>query len=154
MCVSMICWSLAYFCPNRVITRIKHVVNEFKCKKSQDKWNSIGGFKYFNICIFTPVRGKVSSLTSIFQMGWNHQPELVYDLVWCASLQLIVVGKVSQVKIYTWHFWTWCIRSLGLAPNRLGRRNMFFSTRRLPMSWNFQCNLRLKGFDSLYIIYM
>ena len=32
-----------------------------------------GGFKHF---LFSPRNlGKISNLTNIFQMGWNHQPE-------------------------------------------------------------------------------
>ena len=33
----------------------------------------VGGFKYF---LFSPLPGKISSLTYIFQMGWNHQLEM------------------------------------------------------------------------------
>ena len=44
-------------------------------------WNHnvylVGGFKYF--FIFTPIWGRWSNLTNIFQMGWNHQ--LVYRCV-------------------------------------------------------------------------
>ena len=35
-----------------------------------------GGFKYF---YFDPYLGKITILTNIFQMGWNHQPEFVKD---------------------------------------------------------------------------
>ena len=33
----------------------------------------VGGFKYL---YFHPYLGKISILTNIFQMGWNHQPDL------------------------------------------------------------------------------
>ena len=32
-----------------------------------------GGFKVLNICYFHPYLEKISILTNIFQMGWNHQ---------------------------------------------------------------------------------
>ena len=34
----------------------------------------VGGFKYFH-----PYLGKISNLTKIFQMGWNHQLVQVRD---------------------------------------------------------------------------
>ena len=38
----------------------------------QDKQELGGGFNFFN---FHPYLGKIPILTSIFQGGWNHQPE-------------------------------------------------------------------------------
>ena len=35
-----------------------------------------GGFKYF--CYVHPYLGKISYLSNIFQMGWNHQLEYIY----------------------------------------------------------------------------
>ena len=55
-----------------------------------------GGFKYF---LFHPYLGKISNLTNIFQMGWNHQPGYVY-------LQLPQKTKKQQqpnVGKYTLH---------------------------------------------------
>ena len=34
-----------------------------------------GGFEFFN---FHPYLGKISNLTNIFQMGWNHQPVIEF----------------------------------------------------------------------------
>ena len=46
--------------------------------KRQGKWNSTRW--WFQIFfIFTPIQGKVSNLTNIFQMGWNHQPVQVWS---------------------------------------------------------------------------
>ena len=42
-------------------------------KKTLGKTFLGGGFKYF---YFHPYLGKISNLTNIFQMGWNHQPGL------------------------------------------------------------------------------
>ena len=34
-----------------------------------------------NIFYFHPYLGKISILTNIFQMGWNHQPECKYMVI-------------------------------------------------------------------------
>ena len=40
-----------------------------------------GGFKYVLIIYFHPYLGKISNLTNIFQMGWNHQPVILSALM-------------------------------------------------------------------------
>ena len=48
----------------------------------------LGGLKYF-FGNFHPYLGKVSNLTNIFQMGWNHQP-VVY---WFEMLDILVLRQ-------------------------------------------------------------
>ena len=40
------------------------------------QWWLVGGFKYL---LFSPLPGKWSNLTNIFQMGWNHQLDEVLN---------------------------------------------------------------------------
>ena len=36
-----------------------------------------------NIFYFHPYLGKISNLTNVFQMGWNHQPDIIYSNHYC-----------------------------------------------------------------------
>ena len=40
----------------------------------------IPGWWFQIFFIFTPYLGKISNLTNIFQMGWNHQPEYIFGM--------------------------------------------------------------------------
>ena len=48
----------------------------------------------WNICYFHPFLGKVSNLTNIFQLGWNHQLDLFVRLLWSP----LVTENCSQVR--------------------------------------------------------
>ena len=67
-------------------------------------WSQMNIIKYspswwFQICfMFIPYLGKISNLTNIFQMGWNHQPEPVSHSM--ISLELFV----------SYHWWLSQIR--------------------------------------------
>ena len=55
-----------------------YVVTIINAKKCHPNPNLGGGFKYF---FFHPYLGKIPILTNIFQMGWNHQLEIVDTFV-------------------------------------------------------------------------
>ena len=50
-----------------------------------------GGFKYF---YFHPYLGKIPILTDIFQMGWNHQPDI------CVSCSVQMFGNIFRYLVY------------------------------------------------------
>ena len=69
-----------------------------------------GGFKY---CLFSPYLGRWSNLTSIFQTGWNHQPENLFDghPYFCSrwagdNLRLVDRWWLSPKSNPFW--WMWC----------------------------------------------
>ena len=78
----------------------------------------VGGFKYF---LFSPGSlGKWSYLTNIFQMGWNHQLDIIGWLSqWLTVLNFwgwcfFLVGKISRLNFYfvvLWGSW-WCSKRL------------------------------------------
>ena len=47
------------------------------CTKPRKACQTITGWWFQTFYIFTPIWGKFSNLTDIFQMGWNHQPDKV-----------------------------------------------------------------------------
>ena len=55
-----------------------HIQLTTSLKHFQDSFLG-GGFKYF---LFSPLLGKWSNLTNIFQMGWNHQLEISAPFPW------------------------------------------------------------------------
>ena len=54
---------------------------------TQKKKHLVGGFKYVYV---HPYLGKIPILTNIFQMGWNHQPAMVF--VYFVVFQLRILG--------------------------------------------------------------
>ena len=58
-----------------------------------------GGFKYF---YFPPYLGKISHLTNIFQMGWNHQLVMVSQKE--CQTRIAVVACVFLRKRLEFHF--------------------------------------------------
>ena len=61
-----------------------------------------GGFKYFS---FHPYLGKISNLTNIFQMGWNHQPD---DLI-----SFTLYGPLPGAFCLNFHGFVWIVRTDG-----------------------------------------
>ena len=62
-----------------------------------------GGWTYF---LFSPYLGKISNWTSIFQMGWNHQPVMVEKSVsnpsflgWMSQCHNQVGAQIAWVEI-------------------------------------------------------
>ena len=69
-------------------------------------WSHLGGgFKHF---YFHPYLGRWSTLTNIFQMSWNHQPDMgltfIYGIkiTWWSWLS-DAVTCVWNVKSYLWN---------------------------------------------------
>ena len=50
-----------------------------------------------NIFNFHPYLGKIPILTNIFQLGWNHQPDQIYDDLWIFGLSTAHLGQASAL---------------------------------------------------------
>ena len=70
-----------------------------------------GGFTYF---LFSPCLGKIPILTSIFLIGWNHQPEYIFIHLekgpvlsaMLASQKATTSSQLTPVGFLR-HFWRW-----------------------------------------------
>ena len=80
------CNSFLQRCTSKILRldEIGQVYSHTKRDQSPSKLDWIvhiclgGGFKHF---LFSPRKlGKISILTNIFQMGWNHQPVVIYPM--------------------------------------------------------------------------
>ena len=77
-----------------------------------------GGFQLF--VIFVPIWGKISNLTDIFQMGWNHKTR--YFFKWYSFLPffqggnnmniIVTIGMIRFLTLLSNNCQLWCFYSL------------------------------------------
>ena len=66
----------------------------------KDEGNMISGWWQLKYFLFSPLFGEDSHLTNIFQMGWNHQP----DLFWVPFF-IGFCRETFWFFDFTWRFW-------------------------------------------------
>ena len=82
--------------PSIVYPTWKKSVNHLRCKKTLSRW----------IFLFSPRDlGKISILTNIFQLGWNHQLVNYTKLNWWVNLPDFWTINFDKVTPLPWWWW-------------------------------------------------